>query len=216
MRLDKILAETPLFRGLREESRQALARASRAVFLRKREVLFTEGTRGEAVFVLAAGCVQLAKTAPDGRRVVVKTVEPGESFAEVVLFGPERYPVTAVALKASTVCRVDREAFRRHLDDPAFRDDFLRAMMERLRYLAGRLFVLTACGVEERFFRFLEATFGRREEIELTLARKDIAAAVGTTPETLSRLLLRLRRERKIAIAGRTIRVRPSAWPSHE
>jgi CRP-like cAMP-binding protein len=50
----------------------------------------------------------------------------------------------------------------------------------------------------------------------LTLARKDIAAAVGTTPETLSRLLLRLRRERKISISGKVLRVRPSAWPSRD
>lgn len=214
MRADKILAGTALFRGLREETRQALARASRAVALRKREVLFTEGALGEALFVLAAGCVQLVKTAPDGRRVVVKTVEPGESFAEVVLFEQERYPVTAVALRASTVCRIDRGAFRRHLDDPAFRDDFLRALMDRLRYLAGRIFVLTACGAEERFFRFVEATFGRQGTIVLTLARKDIAAAMGTTPETLSRLLRRLCRQRKIALAGRVLRVHPAAWPS--
>jgi CRP/FNR family transcriptional regulator len=216
MDIKRLLAETALFRGLREESRRSLARVCRLGAVRRREVLFAEGSRGESCYVLVSGCIQLIKTAPDGRRAVVKTVEPGESFAEVVLFEQDRYPVTAVALKAGTVCRIDRAAFRRFLDEPAFRDDFIRALMDRLRYLADRIFHLASYDVEARFFRFLEETVGRRETCILPLARKDIAAAVGTTPETLSRLLLRLRKERKIALAGRVIRVRPSAWPSRD
>jgi CRP/FNR family transcriptional regulator len=212
MPLDPLLAKTVLFRGLNEASRRALARVGRPVALRKREVLFTEGGRGESVFVLETGRVQLVKTAADGRRVVVKTIAPGETFAEVVLFEQERYPVTAIAVKASIAYRIDRDAFRRCLEDAAFRDDLLRVLMERLRYLADRILYLTAYDVEERFFRFLESEYGRKPLYALSMARKDIAAAAGTTPETLSRLLKRLRREGKIALAGRALRVKPGVW----
>jgi CRP-like cAMP-binding protein len=43
--------------------------------------------------------------------------------------------------------------------------------------------------------------------IQTKLSKKDFAAAIGTTPETLSRLILRLKKEGRIEWEGKTIRV---------
>jgi CRP-like cAMP-binding protein len=66
--------------------------------------------------------------------------------------------------------------------------------------------------VEERFFFFLQEQFGRRQEYRISLSKKDIARAIGTIPETLSRLLLRLKKEKKIRWEGETLRLAGGFW----
>ena len=77
---------------------------------------------------------------------------------------------------------------------------------------ADRILYLTGHDVEERFFFFLQEQFGRRQEYRIPLSKKDIAAAIGTIPETLSRLLLRLRGEKKIRWEGDNLRLAEGFW----
>jgi CRP-like cAMP-binding protein len=72
--------------------------------------------------------------------------------------------------------------------------------------------VLAAYDVEQRFFRFLLQQFGRKEEYVVPLSKKDFAAAIGTIPETLSRLLLRLKKEGKAVWEKNVIRLRKGFW----
>ncbi len=194
--LGAILGQAALFGGLGRESRAVLARETRLVECRKGAFLFREGDEGGAAFLLLEGGIQL-----------LKTVAPGELFGEVVLFEQDRYPVSAVAVGPSRLARIPSAALRRLLDDAAFRSDFLRAVMGRMRYLAERILTLTAYDAEERLFRFLEEHYGRRETYRLTLSNKALAAAVGVTPETLSRLKERLVAAGDVEWAGRRLRV---------
>lgn len=212
MTAEELLGQAGFFQGMSGEYRKMLAARSRTQTVAKRGYLFMEGEKGEAVFVLAQGSIQLVKTSPDGKEIVVKIVAPGETFAEVVLFERDAYPVSAVALKKSTVCRIARRDFLACLDRPGFRNDFVGLLCRRLRYLADRILLLTSYDVEQRFFMFLEEHYGRRQDYALTLALKDIAAAVGTTPETLSRLLLRLREEKKAVLKGKQLKLKAGFW----
>ena len=65
---------------------------------------------------------------------------------------------------------------------------------------------LTSTDVETRLLRFLKEQYGSRKEIRINLSKKDVAAAIGTTPETLSRLLLRLKKEGILIWEGRMVR----------
>jgi CRP/FNR family transcriptional regulator len=165
-----------------------------------------EEKAGQA-FLLASGSIQLIKTSAEGREVVIKTVSPGELFAEVILFEQDTYPVSALALANCELYRIPKAGLLRLLEKETFRHDFVAGLMKRMRYLADRILYLTTYDVEERFFRFLAQQFGRQEQITMTLSKKDTAAAIGATPETYSRLLLRLKSEGKIEATGKTLRV---------
>jgi CRP-like cAMP-binding protein len=200
------------FRGLSPESRKLLAQVCSPVAVQKGEHLFFEGQKGKSVFLLVSGAIQLVKTSDDGREVVIRTVRPGELFAEVILFEKDSYPATAMAVGASTLCSLPRSEFLRLLEDRKFRTDFIASLMGRMRYLADRVLYLTVYEVEERFFRFIEEHFGRQDQYSVTLSKKAFAAAIGATPETFSRLLDRLKRERKIAWRSRTVSLARGFW----
>ncbi|MBN1674201.1 MAG: Crp/Fnr family transcriptional regulator [Kiritimatiellae bacterium] len=210
--IQTFLRQCPYFKGLSPANIAALAGVCRVARVRKRDPLFHEGTKGNALFLLLAGSVQLLKTSEDGQEVVIKTVTPGEVFAEVVLFEQDAYPVTALATDRAEVCRIPRREFRRLLNREDFRDNFVAGLMQRMRYLANRILYLTAYDAEERFFRFLAEQYGEKELYRLNLAKKDIAAAIGTSPETLSRLKERLTAGKKIQWDGRIIRLPPGFW----
>ena len=164
------------------------------------------------MFLLVHGTIRLHKTAPDGNDIVIRTVRPGEVFAEVILFENDVYPVTAVALTETTVLAMHRRDLLQLLSEPDFRDDFIAGLMRKQRYLADRVHYLAAYDVEERFLLYLKGQYGPRTTITPDISKKEIAAAIGTTPETLSRLSQRLAREGKLQWEGRTLRLDPKFW----
>jgi CRP/FNR family transcriptional regulator len=208
-----ILCASEYFRGLSRGACERLASVCRQRTLRKREVLFREQARGDGVYLLLEGRIRLHKTSADGAEVVIRTLKPGETFGEVVLFEQDRYPVTATALMAARVIVIPRHDLLRLLDFSDFRNDFIALLMRRQRYLAERIRYLSAYDVEQRFFLFLREQYGELDSITLTISKKDIAAAIGATPETFSRLLQRLRKEKALQWKGKTLTVSRGFWP---
>jgi len=207
MDIVELLKKCAYFSGLSEEHRRELAGLCRPRKVAKQDYLFLEGREGNEIFILAAGSVQLVKNTADGKSIVIRTIEPGEAFGEVILFEQHTYPVTAMALRDSEVCGLARGDLLRLLADEAFRNDFIAFLMGRLRYLADRILYLTSCDVDERFFRFLKEQYGEKDVYRLTMSKKDIAAAIGTTPETFSRLMQRLTKAGTLEVDGKTIKL---------
>jgi len=212
MDIEKLISNTAYFKGLSDAHRQELARICSVQSVRKRDYLFHEGETGDSMFLMVGGNMQLHKNTEDGREVVIRVVKPGEVFAEVVLFETRRYPVSARAVTNADVLVFPREGIHRLLAEEDFRHDFIAMLMAKQRYLAERIQELTTKDVEHRFFTFLRNQYGERDLIKTPLSKKDIAAAIGTTPESLSRLIQRLTDESIIAWKGREIRIFAEPW----
>ena len=205
MNIKAFLDTTEFFAGISEMGKEQLAEICIPKKIGKKEMLFQEGDTGYAFYLVVSGTIGLYKGMDDGRDVVIKMVHRGELFGEVILFEQSAYPVTAIALQPSQVFIIPRQQFTCLLADERFRNDFIGLLMRKQRYLADRIKYLTLHDVEERFFLFLREHYGTATTIRLTLSKKDIAAAIGTTPETYSRLIARLVREGRVAVEGKTI-----------
>jgi CRP-like cAMP-binding protein len=193
------------FPSLSEQSLAMIARHCRLVKYPKNGILFLEGDKGNNFFFLSEGIIKIYKTSPAGQETVLRLQGPGSIFAEVILFEKDVYPVSAVAMSLSLVVHIPREHFLKLLDEPRFRNEFISTLMHKQRYLTDRIVYLTSFDVEERFFRFLIEHYGVKEEYSLDLSKKDIASAIGTIPETLSRLFDRLRSREIISWKGATL-----------
>jgi CRP/FNR family transcriptional regulator, dissimilatory nitrate respiration regulator len=207
-----LLETADFFKGISHGGRKALESIGVLKTFKKKEMLFMEGEQGRSVFLLATGSVQLYKSSSEGKEVVIKIVKPGEIFAEVILFERDNYPVSAIAIEESQVYLFPKRQFYSLLDHEAFRNDFIRMLMQKQRYLVDQILHLSVADVEKRFFRFLRDHYGEKEEYSVPLSKKDIAATIGTLPETLSRLILRLKNEGKLAWEGDHIRLQAGFW----
>ena len=210
----QLIRNAKFFSGLSEAASKRLAELSRRRTVEKRDLLFMEGAEGQAVYLLISGSIQLVKTNLDGKETVIKTVKEGELFAEVILFEKSKYPVTAVACNEAEVIELPRAGFLNLLNEEDFRNDFMAMLMQKQRYLAERIQQLTSMDVEARFVEFLRDHYGEKAEITPDLSKKDIASAIGATPETFSRLLQKLEKRAGFSWEGKVIKVNASFWES--
>lgn len=216
MDLEKILRNTDFFHGIGDRHLSSLAGISIPKKIGKKQTLFLEGQQGHAVYLLVYGTIQLYKSAPDGRDIVIRVIGQGEMFAEVVLFEQENYPVSAVALEESLVLMLPRRQVHCLLTEEQFRNSFITILMSKQRHLTERILNLTLHDAEERFFLFLMEQYGPREEYDIPLSKKDIAGAIWTNPETFSRLIQRLKQNGTIVWEQKKLRLRKGFWETRE
>jgi CRP/FNR family transcriptional regulator len=216
MNFDAVVAQTDLLGGLSPGSLRKITETQRIRSLPKGGLLFLEGDEGAAIYVLGSGSIRLFRSDEEGREAVVHLVRPGEVFAEAVLFDQERYPVSAEAREDSQVVEIPKERVLSLLDDPVFRNDFFSNIMRKLRFLAQQVYVLSSCDVRERLLRFLAGRFGKRLDYRIDLSKKEVAAAIATTPETLSRVLARMEDDGILSWDRRQIRLSENAWATIE
>jgi len=155
-----LLEQSEFFRAVSASSRRAVASICIPKVLHRREVLFVEGEKGHAMFLVAQGTIQLFKSSEKGREVIIKLVKPGELFGEVVLYEEDRFPVSASALTPAHVFLLPRKQFDCLLEEEGFRRDFIAMLLSKQRYLTEQIFRLSALDVEERFFHFLRDHYG--------------------------------------------------------
>lgn len=210
--MDELLRKVDWFKSLGAEALGEISARGRFRSLPKDRTLFLEGEKGSAFYILAEGGIKLYKSGPDGQEVTVRIINPGEMFAETILFENDLYPVSARSLASSRLFVLEKTSFINMLDERGFRHDFIANLMKKMRYLTERLLLLSSYSVEERFFQFLEEQYGRREIYDISLSKKDFAAAIGTIPETLSRLILRLKERGILEWEGRVLRLERGFW----
>jgi CRP/FNR family transcriptional regulator len=208
----RILDQVRFFEGISRGSKEALSKLCLPWERSRQTTLFREGEPGEAMFLLARGRISLHKLSPDGREIVIKVIKPGEVFAEVILFESRVYPVTAVALTDILVFKLLRRDLLNLLRQDDFRNDFIAMLLRKQRYLADRIQQLTSQDVEQRLRAFLIEQYGERDQINIEINKKQLAAAIGVTPETLSRLLQDLKRRKCLIWKQRVINVTPEFW----
>jgi CRP-like cAMP-binding protein len=212
MDINRLLERSDFFKSISAGNRKAVAAICIPMVFKKREMLFLEGERGHSMYLQAQGTVQLFKTSRDGKEVVIKLIKPGEIFGEAILFEREDYPVSACTLTPAESFALPRRQFHCLLEDEGFRSDFISMLLTKQRYLADQIFRLSAFDVEQRFFHFLQDHYGEREEYEIDLSKRDVAAAIDALPETLSRLLVKLREEGTVQWDGEKLSVKKGFW----
>jgi len=97
--------------------------------LAPREVLFRAGDRGDALYIVAKGKVQVMERATDGEHALAE-LEPGQTFGEMALLTGGVRTATVRAVEATELLRIDRKDFR----DLMGRDRVIADSIQRLSY----------------------------------------------------------------------------------
>jgi CRP/FNR family transcriptional regulator len=156
-----------------------------------------------------SGLVALCAGLADGRRQIVALASAGDSLSACSELMRECW---IEALAPSVLCVVDLAAddAARMRRENGLLNAVLKAAHERLETTLARLITLGGLDGSERVAAFLAelthrlgARVGDGWQVELTLTRQDIADYLGLKPETVSRILGKLRRDGILRVNAR-------------
>ncbi len=194
--------------SLERDEREALFAAGVHRTFAKDEYVFRAGDPGTRVYFLESGRVKIYQPADSGRQVILWFCLPGEIFglAEVARGGGR--VVSAQVCESSTVLAVPQDAFREFVAArPHAALLSMQVLSARLRGLSDVLVNLVADDVDTRIAKLilrLGARYGRREghiiHLDIPLTHQEIADMVGTTRQTVTSTLSRLKRQGVLSI----------------
>ena len=103
------------------------------------EIIFTEGSIGEVMYVIQSGKVKITKRTDSGE-VTIATLGEGEIFGEMAVFDRLPRSATAVALGDARVLSVDKKKLFTTINrDPTLVFRMMESMSQRIRRLDGEL-----------------------------------------------------------------------------
>jgi len=186
-----------------------LERLSFAVSYPEQAILFSQDDACRGVFLLCAGKVKISARSHDGRQLMLRVAEAGETLGLSATVSGMPYDVTATTMAPSTVRFAKREEFLSFLQSSteiglnavqALSLEYHRAF-ESLRSIA---LSHTATGrIAQLLLRIAaNAPHEPAGNIRLLLTQEQIAQMTCTTRETVTRFLTQLRREQVVALRG--------------
>lgn len=178
--------------------------------LNSSDILFHQGDTADRFYLLLEGQIILTRVLPEGNEKLVEIIQPGQVFADSLLFcGTRHYPVTASALKPSCLISIDGTHYRRLLEEqPSICLELLASFSIRLHQRLTEIDTLAVANASRRVVRFLcQEQAGSNGQIRLSVPKRLIASQLGIQPETFSRILHRLIDAGLIAMERRNIRV---------
>ena len=209
------LRAAALFTHLDEDQLERLAGIAQPRTIGADETLFLQGDAADAFYLLAEGRLKVFKLLKDGRTATVRHVDPGQTFAEAALFH-DTYPSSTETMTECLLYRFDKEqTLALLLAEPQLAVNLLAAMAHLLGLLNRRVEDLLL-PVPARLARYLLARADEQLEpagdgglpsdvprvIQLPVSKRELAARLGTVPETLSRTFDRFKRAQVIRMSG--------------
>lgn len=185
------------------EFEEVLAHA-RVRMLAPGERLFDQGDPCTHFFFVLSGIIKLCRVAPSGEEKVMDLVRPGNFFAEAAMFMSGRYPINARALEATRLVALDSKHFVglvRANADLCLR--LLSKMSQRMHGLINEIDNLTLHSGAQRVIGYLLEQLpegAAPPSVRLMVPKHVIASRLGIQPETLSRVLAKLRVQQLIDV----------------
>lgn len=197
--VDALLRVTPVFKKLKPEDRQTIARAASIRRYARGETIFEQGTPSDAFYTIATGRVKIFKMMPTGKDIILEVFGSGDPLGAVAAYDGRPFPASAVALEDTTCVLIPRAAFFSLLEQhPSLVRGLMLGLTLRLVELTNRLAELSGGRIEPRFARLvlkLAGEMGRPGRggtfIPLALSRQELADMTGTTIETCIRIMSR-------------------------
>lgn len=210
----QILKKTKLFSGFEQSSLDEFETAISLKKVKKGEIIFYEKDIAGAFYIVSQGKVKIYKASSEGKEQILMIANPGESFAEAAMFAGGIFPASAQALTDSEILCVNRDRFLGILErNPKIAINLIARLSELLHKLNRLVEELSLTDITTRLAYYLINELEKRNLsgdqpiLELTEKKSVLASQLGTIPETFSRSLAKLSKEKIIEVDGSSIKI---------
>lgn len=196
-----------IFRQLDRESQARISALAQHLAFRKGELLCSP-QKTPGLYLISQGKVKVYDLTATGKEKLLRVLGKGDFLGEDALFRTTECCSFAEALTAAQVCLIRREDFLELLTRyPSISLKLLEELNRRLAELSHQHSSGSAATVQGRLIAYLLELKNAQESpaFTLPLPMKELALALDTTPETLSRRVSSLEKQGLLLKKGRNI-----------
>ena len=179
----------------------------------RKQIIYAEGDEATRLYFVQAGRVKISKTTATGKELITGICPAGEFFGYRALLTGAVHHDSAVTLEDSTLLYIPADDFTQLLlRNPEVSHQFVRLLAGRVSQQDEQLLDLAYNSLRKRVADTLLHLHEQQCALApvdplIQLARDDMAALIGTAPESLSRILSEFRQDGIIELSNKFIRV---------
>ncbi|WP_121612049.1 Crp/Fnr family transcriptional regulator [Mesobacillus foraminis] len=209
--LKEFLAKYSLFKDLDD---MELTRVAEISILRKWEKnshVFLQGDTLENVYFILDGKVKIYKSDINGREQIVAILKNGEMFPHIGFFRKGGYPAFAEVLETSDLVVIPIALFEKVLiENPHLSIKVFKVLGEKIVDLQDRLEEQILNNTYEQIIKLLIRLADKHGEtledgrvcLKPEFTNRDLANMIGTTRETVSRTLTKMKKDELLVMDG--------------
>lgn len=206
MKNTELIKKLTFFSELQEQDLEKIAAISKERNYKKNMIIFMEDEPGEAFYYIKSGKVKVFRTYEDGREHIIHIFGEGDVFGEATLFNNINYPASASVYEDASIGIIrnsDLETLVKENSELSLK--LLKLFARKLIFAQQKIKELTFNDVFSRTasqLLKLSKEYGIKSEkgtaIKMQLSRQELAEMVGTTRETVSRVISKFKKEKSV------------------
>lgn len=207
--IKKLLSGFSLFRDLNDEEMDKIVRISIAREWKKGTHIFMKDDPIENVYFMYSGKIKIYKSDINGREQIVNILKNGDMFPHVGFFRDGGYPAFSEVIEDAVLIVISKDDFEKLLlDNPELCIKVFKVLGEKIIDLQERLEEKILNNTYEQIIKLLirlARSHGQKKTdasylLKAKFTNKDLANMIGTTRETISRTLTKLKKEKLIEV----------------
>lgn len=200
-----MLADIALFAGLSQEALVTVEGYMVGKSYRKNTIVVEKGDDAASMYIILSGSVKVFIADNEGKEIILNILEPGEYFGELALLGKPERTASVIALEDSKMLMITKTAFTECLNrNPEIALNLIGGLVCRINSLIQKVSDL---GLKDVYGR-ITSLLGQRAQLENgklvtgRLTQQQIANEVGSTRETVTRILKELKIGGYLSVTG--------------
>jgi CRP-like cAMP-binding protein len=193
----KLLKEIELFSELDPKELKEVADVAQLKHLPSDTAIFHEGDTSDAIYITVTGRVKIVTTSSDGKEFILTVLGAGQVFGEMGLLEVAPRSASVITITEVDLLVIKLEEFEHLLNSsPGISRKLMTILSRRLRRANSKMESLAYMDVAGRLARYLldmASDHGQRLGNGWVVVRRpthsDIAHSIGTSRETVSRLI---------------------------
>lgn len=198
-----VLKEIPIFSELSDEHLNELQQLVHVRHYAKNSIVFYEGDESDYLNILLDGSVRLYKTTPKGTQIHMHNFTAPEIIALFAAFENIPFPATCEFLTEGSIGLLPLSKIYACMKNADFSLSLITALSRRMKLLADLLHKETVYSSEAKIADLIYTNSSVFERLK----NNEIASILNITPETLSRVLSKLKKEKIITIKNHVVTI---------
>ena len=203
----RYLSEHELFQDFTLSEMKQMERKTTMFTCKPGRTFYNAGDTGEVLFILKEGAVHLYRLTPEGRKLIVTTLQAGSIFGEMSLIGQRMYDTFAEAATPARICVMSRvDVMKLMLQKPQLALRLMGMMGKRLMGTERQLEQIAFSSVPSRLASKLLELSPDKNEIK-GFTHQEFADMIGTYRETVTASLNEFKGQGLIQIGRKRVTI---------